>query len=72
MFSKGDILGYKANLHKYEKLEIVSCVLSGENEIHLETNNKRDLRTLQIWKLKNAWFYDQYLGKEIGWELNAS
>lgn len=44
MFSKGDILGYKANLHKYEKLEIVSCVLSGENEIHLETNNKRDLR----------------------------
>lgn len=44
MFSKGDILGYKTNLHKYEKLEIVSCVLSGENEIHLETNNKRDLR----------------------------
>lgn len=44
MFSKGDILGYKANLHKYEKLEIVSCVLSDENEIHLETNNKRDLR----------------------------
>lgn len=40
MFSKGDILGYKANLHKYEKLEIVSCVLSDENEIHLETNNK--------------------------------
>lgn len=44
MFSKGDILGYKVNLHKYEKLEIVSCVLSDENEIHLETNNKRDLR----------------------------
>lgn len=44
MFSKGDILGYKANLHKYEKLEIVSCVLLWENEIHLETNNKIDLR----------------------------
>ena len=46
MFSKGDILGYEANLHKYEKLEIVSCVLSWENEIHLETNNKIDLRII--------------------------
>jgi endonuclease/exonuclease/phosphatase family metal-dependent hydrolase len=40
-FSKIDyILGHKASLSKYKKLEITPCILSDHNAIKLELNNK--------------------------------
>jgi exonuclease III len=40
-FSKIDyILGYKASLNKYKKIEITPCILSDHNAIKLELNNK--------------------------------
>jgi exonuclease III len=41
IFSKTDhILGYKANLSKYKKIEITACILSDHNAIKVELNNK--------------------------------
>jgi exonuclease III len=41
-FSKIDhILGHKASLKKYKKIEIIPCILSDHNAIKLELNNKR-------------------------------
>jgi hypothetical protein len=40
-FSKTDhILGHKASLSKYKKTEITPCILSHQNAIKLELNNK--------------------------------
>jgi exonuclease III len=40
-FSKIDhILGHKASLSKYKKIEIIPCILSDHNAIKLEHNNK--------------------------------
>jgi hypothetical protein len=40
-FYKTDpILGHKASLRKYKKIEIFSCILSGHNALKLEVNNK--------------------------------
>jgi hypothetical protein len=40
-FSKIDhILGHKASLNKYKKLEITPCILSDKNARKLELNNK--------------------------------
>jgi exonuclease III len=40
-FSKIDhILGHKASLSKYNKIEILPCILSDHNAIKLELNNK--------------------------------
>jgi exonuclease III len=40
-FSKIDhILGHKASLSKYKKIEIIPCILSDHNVIKLELNNK--------------------------------
>jgi hypothetical protein len=45
MFSKIDyILGYKASLNKFLKIEISPCVLSDHNGIKLEINSKRNNR----------------------------
>jgi exonuclease III len=40
-FSKIDhILGHKASLIKYKKIEILPCIISDHNAIKLELNNK--------------------------------
>jgi exonuclease III len=47
IFSKIDhILGHKASLSKYKKIEITSCILSDHNALQLELNNKnKDKKT---------------------------
>jgi exonuclease III len=40
-FSKIDhLLGHKASLSKYKKIEIIPCILSDHNALKLELNNK--------------------------------
>jgi hypothetical protein len=42
-FSKIDcILGHKASLSKYKKIEIIPCILSDYNALKLEINNKNN------------------------------
>jgi exonuclease III len=44
-FSKIDhILGQKASLKKFTKIEITHCIISNYNGIQLELNNKRNHR----------------------------
>jgi exonuclease III len=46
-FSKMDhILGHKASLSKFKKIEIIPCILCDHNAIKLELNNKnKDKKT---------------------------
>jgi hypothetical protein len=47
-FSKIDhILGHKASLSKYKKIEIIPCILSDHNAIKLELNNKSKDKNMQ-------------------------
>jgi hypothetical protein len=42
-FSKTDpILGHKASLDKYKKIEIIPCILYNHNALKLELNNKNN------------------------------
>jgi exonuclease III len=50
-FSKIDhILGHKASLNKYKKIEITPCILPDHSTIKLECNNKSNSR-----KYTNNW-----------------
>jgi exonuclease III len=55
-FSKIDyILGHKATLNKYNKIEIIPCILSDHNALKLELNNKNNsIKYANNWKLKNT------------------
>jgi exonuclease III len=56
-FSKIDhILGHKASLNKYKKIEIIPCILSDHNAIKLELNNKSSYR-----KDSNNWWLNDTL-----------
>jgi endonuclease/exonuclease/phosphatase family metal-dependent hydrolase len=60
-FSKIDhILGHKAILSKYKKIEIIPCILSDHNALKLELNNKNNSRKYaNNWKLNNTLLNDQ-------------
>jgi len=53
-FSKIDhILGYKASLSKYKKIEIISCILSDHNAVKVELNNRtKDEKTCKQLETK--------------------
>jgi exonuclease III len=49
------ILGHKASLSKYKKIEIIPCILSDHNAIKLELNNEnKDKKHANSWKLNNS------------------
>jgi exonuclease III len=60
-FSKIDhILGYKASISKYKKIEIIPCILSDHNALQLELNNKNNSRKhAKNWKLNNTLLNNQ-------------
>jgi exonuclease III len=41
------ILGHKAGLSKYKKIEIIPCILSDHNALKLELNNKTTVEKMQ-------------------------
>jgi hypothetical protein len=70
-FSKIDhILGHKASLGKYKKIEIIPCILSDHNALKLELNNKnKNRKHASSWKLNNTLLNDQWVINEIKEEI---
>jgi hypothetical protein len=65
--SKTDhILGHKASLSKYKKIEIIPCILSDHNALKLEINNKNNSKKhANNLKLNNKLINDQWVIDEI-------
>jgi hypothetical protein len=70
-FSKIDhILGHKASLSKYKKIEIIPCILSDHNALKLEISNKNNSKKhANNWKLNNTLLNDQWVIDEIQEEI---
>jgi hypothetical protein len=70
-FSKIDhILGNKASLSKYKKIEIIPCILSDHNALKLEINNKNiSKKHANNWKLNNILLNVEWVTDEIKEEI---
>jgi hypothetical protein len=70
-FSKIDhILGHKASLSKFKKIEIIPCILFDHNALKVEINNKNSSKKhANNWKLKNTLLNDQWVIDEIKEEI---
>jgi hypothetical protein len=66
-FSKIDhILGHKASLNKYKKIEITPSMLSDHNTIKLELSHKRSSgKYANNWRLNSTLLNDQWVIEEI-------
>jgi hypothetical protein len=73
-FSKIDhILGHKATLSKYKKIETTPCILSHHNAIKLEINYKSNSRKYtNNWRLSNTLFNDQWFIEEMTEKIKSS
>jgi hypothetical protein len=66
------ILGHKANLSKYKKIEIIPCILSDHNALKLELNNKNNSRKYaDNWKLNNTLLNDHWVIDELKKKLGS-
>jgi hypothetical protein len=64
------ILGHKASLSKYKKIEIILCILSDHNAVKLERNNKsKDKKHANSWKLNTSLLNEQWIIEEIKQEI---
>jgi hypothetical protein len=43
-----NILGHKASLNKFKKIEITLCIISDHSGIKLDLSNKRNTENIQI------------------------
>jgi hypothetical protein len=70
-FSKTDhILGHKASLRKYKKIEIIPCILSDHNTLKLDINNKDSSKKhANSWKMNNTVLSDEWVIDEIKEEI---
>jgi hypothetical protein len=66
------MLGHKASLSKYKKIEITPCILSDQNALKLEFNNKNNSRKYpNSWRLNNTLLNNQWIIEEIREEIKS-
>jgi hypothetical protein len=65
------IIGHKAILSKYKKIEIIPCMLSDHNALKLEFDNKNNSRKYTNWKMNNTLLNDQWVIYEIREEIKS-
>jgi hypothetical protein len=70
-FSKTDnIIGHKADLNRYKKIEIIPCILSDHHKLRLVfNNNKNNRKPAYTWKLNNTLLNDNLVKEEIKKEI---
>jgi exonuclease III len=58
-FKIDHVLGHKASLSKYKKIEVTSCILSYHNALKLKLNNKNNSKKYtNNWRLNNKLLND--------------
>ena len=70
-FSKiDDMIGHKANLNKFKKIEIISSILSDHKGLTLETNLKeKTQKHWNSWRLNSMILNNEWLKNEIKEEI---
>ena len=70
-FSRIDnILGHKASLSKYNKIEFISSIFSSHNAMRLEMNyREKNVKNTNTWRLNNTLLNNQEITEEIKEEI---
>ena len=70
-FSRIDhILGHKASLGKFKKIEIIPSIFSDHNAVRLDLNYRRKtIKNSNIWRLNNTLLNNQQITEEIKKEI---
>ena len=64
------MLGHKATLGKFKKIEIISSIFSDHNAMRLDINyKKKAVKNTNTWRLNNRLLNNQWITEEIKEEI---
>jgi hypothetical protein len=63
------IVGHKASLNIYKKIEITPCILLDHHGLRLDFNNRNNRKQTDSWKLKNSLLNNHMVREEIKKEM---
>ena len=64
------ILGYKSNLSKFKKIEIISSIFCDHNCMRLDISyRKKTVRNVNTWRLNNTFLNNQQITEKIKKEI---
>ena len=64
------MLGHKASLSKFKKIEIISSIFSDYNDMRLEEGyKKKTVKNTNTWRLNNMLLNNQWVTEEIKEEI---
>ena len=66
------ILSHKANLNRYKKIEITTCVLSDHHGLKLDFNNRNNRKLTNSWKLNAFPPNEKWVKAEIKKKLSQA
>ena len=71
MFSRIDhMLGQKASLYEFKKIEIISSIFSDHNAMKLEIDHKKKIeKHTKAWRLNNMLLHSEWVNNEIKKEI---
>ena len=72
-FSRTDhMLGHKAKLSKFKKIEIISSIFSDHYAVRLKINyKKKTVKNTNTWRLNNMLLNNQWITEEIKEEIKT-
>ena len=63
------MIGHKASLNKFKKIDIISSIFSDHKGLILETNRKGKTPTLKSWRLNSVLLKNEWVKNEIREEI---
>lgn len=70
IFSRIDhVIGYKANINKLKKIEVIPTIFSNHNDMKLDISKRKVRGSINLWKLDNVLLSNHWVKEEMKGEI---
>lgn len=66
------MIGYKANINKLKKIEIIPTIFSNHNDMKLDSNKRNVRGSISLWKLDNVLLSNHWVKEEMKGEIKIT
>ena len=63
------MIGYKANINKLKKIEIIPTIFANHNDMKLDIRKRKVRGSMNLWKLDNVLLSNHWVKEEMKSEI---
>ena len=63
------MIGYKANINKLKKIEIIPTIFANHNDMKLDIRKRKVRGSMNLWKLDNVLLSNHWVKEEMKGEI---